>query len=32
MRRVFANADVFTARDMLEAARFLEAVTGLNTY
>src|SRR5712691_476739 len=32
VERPRGNAVVFTARDMLEAARFLEAVTGLNTY
>lgn len=32
VERPRGNAIVFTARDMLEAAKFLEAVTGLNTY
>ena len=32
VERPRGNAIVFTARDMIEAAKFLEAVMGLNTY
>ena len=32
VERPRGNAIVFTARDMVEAAKFLEAVLGLNTY
>ena len=32
VERPRGNAIVFTARDMVEAAKFLEAVLGLNAY